>query len=334
MRRLDRCAGKSQAGAFVESHPFAENAKGWGTRPSISTSISEELSRAQRSSRLEAALSKMRSGTTSSGRSAASARQVANDRNNWRYRTVFGQCNPGRCAGNLCWRAYMLGVTSALELEGRSRRCRSRCGCRSHLSIRGISDRQCPWCLRVPCGADLSYCGCQRRGEASYAASGTIVQLANVNRGAASRMHCEFECRKQRLQLHIHLRASRRKQRTPTTTTAAATEATATATGRVARPFNRGHDHTRWVPHSSRSWRRVGTMRAAALVLISAGNLILQTASYPPLPKTQGRGTHSFGPGKKSDAENLGHPPVCGIPPFRRKRERMGHPAASALRKP
>jgi hypothetical protein len=55
-------------------------------------------------------------------------------------------------------------------------------------------------------------------------------------------------------------------------------------------------------------------MRAAALVLISAGNLILQTASYPPLPKTQGRGTHSFGPGKKSDAENLGHPPKDGAP--------------------
>src|ERR1700677_5418342 len=92
----------------------------------------------------------------------------------------------------------MLGGTSALEPEGGPPRCRSRCGCRSHLSIRGISDRQCPWRLRVPCGADLSYCGCQRRGEASYAPSGAIVQLANVNRDAASTMRCEFQCRKQR----------------------------------------------------------------------------------------------------------------------------------------
>ena len=98
----------------------------------------------------------------------------------------------------------MLGVTSALEPEGGSRRCRSRCGCRSHLSIRGISDRQCPWRLRVPCGADLSYCGCQRRGEASYAPSGAIVQLANVNRDAASTMRCEFQSRKQRAAAAAH----------------------------------------------------------------------------------------------------------------------------------
>ena len=50
---------------------------------------------------------------------------------------------------------------------------------------------------------------------------------------------------------------------------------------------------TKWVPHSSRSVRRVGAMPHAAPIL-TLPKSVLQTASYPPLPTTQGRGTHPY----------------------------------------
>ena len=49
-------------------------------------------------------------------------------------------------------------------------------------------------------------------------------------------------------------------------------------------------------------------MRPGAPILTFAENLIVQTASYPPLQKTQERGTH--GGGGISEIKSLGHPSV------------------------
>jgi hypothetical protein len=40
---------------------------------------------------------------------------------------------------------------------------------------------------------------------------------------------------------------------------------------------------------------------------------MVRAASCPPLQKTQGRGTHSFGTGSRK-TERVGHPPIAGHP--------------------
>ncbi len=84
-----------------------------------------------------------------------------------------------------------------------------------------------------------------------------------------------------------------------------------------------------WVPRPSRSLRRAGTTTAETIgssfpykrnlsrTLVDARRSGLTgqveslalAASYPPLQKTQGRGTHSLGTGSGNNIESPGHPP-------------------------
>src|SRR5205814_3032373 len=60
-----------------------------------------------------------------------------------------------------------------------------------------VSNRQFPWCLGVPCGAGLSHCSSQRRGEASHAPSSAELEVAHVNKGNTCTGLWEFCTRKQ-----------------------------------------------------------------------------------------------------------------------------------------
>ena len=116
----------------------------------------------------------MRSGTTSSGRLAGSAKWVGDDRDKWRYRLVRSQRTLRQCAGGRCWRLYMLRAAAALGSQGGSHRCCACCGCRNHRCIRGIGDRDSPWCLGVPSDAGPSYRTCQRRFKACRMAAASF----------------------------------------------------------------------------------------------------------------------------------------------------------------
>ena len=184
-------------GKVSVTHSFANDANEWGTRlpqvPSTSISILEEPSQVQHNFISAEAASKMRSGTTSSGRLKGSARWVGNDRDQWRYRLVRNQRTLRQCAGGRCWRCHMLRAAATLGSQGGGHRRRACCGCRSRRCIRDIGDRDYPWCLGVPSDDGPSYRSCQHSFEACRTVAASFpFALADGSSALACTTLCVF----------------------------------------------------------------------------------------------------------------------------------------------